>query len=1113
MTKRLFKFARTVATPRPRLLSCLMTPPPDADYVKDTLKKVLIANRADCADRMVRTAVRFNIPVVVLVTPEDAGLSYANLANLPEGSEVIRVKASDFMDPGFMIRTAQEHDCPTIVPGWGFLSENHEFVRMCEKSEIRFVGPSSDAMQQLGDKDATKRVAKAAGVPTSPGINPVEKRAAAIAAGTYREGADFNITIEDLTGFIGEYGYPVVLKAVAGGGGRGQIKIVEGDSLQTKLAEAKAEAQRTCGNPTVLLERWMENIRHIEVQIVSDPDGTPHAISTRDCSAQRRNQKVVEEGPAVTIPAQTQELICSYAEKIAREAGYRNAGTVEFMVDQENRPYLLEVNTRLQVEHPVTEEVAGLDLVEQMFRVASGLAVNLSPIGEPAAHCIELRVIAEHPTMGPDGKAQFSPQTGVIQGLQWPLGVRVETGLTLGSQIGIDFDPMIAKLVVTGTSRENAIENAIRALEQTRIIGLQTNIGYLMQILKDSRFQDGQMTTNYLERTPALYQTDAETQARISHEKQITGVIQYATQLNQGIFKIAGALRNEFGRAVPTAPDTSLWPRSEGSKDRLARLGKSGFLDSILDGGTVLMTDTTMRDAQQSLIATRLRSADMNPILDGMGKAGAPLFSAEVWGGATFDVALQFLMENPFQRLREMREKMPGQLLQMLFRATNALGYGAYPKATIVRFAEHAIRSGIDVIRIFDASNDLDNLRFAIAAIKEAAANLDARSETPAGAGMIEGGISYVNDKAPQYRWTESKYTVDYYLGVVDELVKAEIDILAIKDMAGLATPESISELVSEIRRRYPRLVIHLHTHASAGNNEAVLIAAAKAGANIVDVATDSMSGDTSQASMQAFIRQGRMEGINIAAPDEAMSAEIDRYYEAVRANYAPMFQPDNLRTLTTRYPVGGHQVPGGQFTNLGGQAVGCGIKGGVESLIQKYVEAEWILSPEARMIKVTPSSKAVGDLAIYIVTMEQNLGRDVLPQEIIERVEAGDKTIELPPSVVELLTGKMGEPPFGMREPFRSLYLETHGLLRTTATEYAESTSVDFEALRAEWTGKFGRPIHEDELVTAALFPKVFETQLGFRNAFGDPSRVCFSSENQIGIAHRVRRALIDYQ
>ncbi len=922
------------------------------------LKKVLVANRGEIAIRAFRAAYELGIRTVAIYTPEDRGSLHRQKAD--EAYEIGEVghPVRAYLNIETLVDTAKRVGADAVYPGYGFLSESAAFSLACEKAGLTFIGPPPAVLSLTGDKMSARRAAEEAGIPVLRASESVRGYEEAVAAA------------EDI-------GYPVFVKAAGGGGGRGLRRVERPEDLPGAVETAIREAQGAFGDPTVFLEQAVIRPRHIEVQILADATGEVIHLFERDCSVQRRHQKVLEIAPAPNLDPRLRERLCEDAVRFGRAVGYRNAGTVEFLVGEDGRYTFIETNPRIQVEHTVTEETTDVDLVHAQLRIAGGETLSDLGLAQEGIRqrgvALQCRVTTEDPAQG------FRPDTGKISAYRSPggAGIRLDGGTIYpGAEVSPYFDSLLVKLTTRGATLAAAARRAGRALAEFRVRGVATNMVFLRAVLADPDFLAGRLSTSFIDERPHL------TVAAAGRDR--------ASRL---LDLLAESTVNRPHGPPPAVPDprTKLPPLPEGepppgSRQRLQELGPEGFARWLRESTALQVTDTTMRDAHQSLLATRMRTFDMLAVAPHIARTLPGLFSAEVWGGATFDVALRFLHEDPWERLARLREVLPNVCLQMLLRGQNVVGYTTYPPDVVAAFVQEAHAAGLDIFRIFDANNDVDRMRPAIEAALEAGA-------------LAEGALCYTGDLCDP---KEDFYNLDYYLRLAEELVQAGVHVLCIKDMAGLVRAPAARALIGALRREFD-LPVHLHTHDTGGGQLATYLAAVEAGVDAVDGAAAPMSGMTSQPSLAAIVaatdHTGRETGLSLDS-----LGDLEPYWEAVRRLYAPF--ESGLRSPTGT--VYHHEIPGGQLSNLRQQAIALGLAGRFEEIERLYARCDELLGG---LVKVTPTSKVVGDLALYL------LSAGIDPDDL--RSDPG--AYDLPDSVVGFLRGELGAPPRGWPEPFRS--------------------------------------------------------------------------------------------
>ncbi len=951
--------------------------------------KILVANRGEIAVRAFRAATELGIGTVAMFTHEDRhaefGLNADESYQIGEPGHPVRA----YLSVDGIVAAAQKAGADAIYPGYGFLSENPDLAHACERAGITFIGPSHEVLELTGNKARAIAAAREAGLPTLRGSEPSDD-------------------VDVLLASAEQIGFPLFVKAVSGGGGRGMRRVEDAAALPAAVAEAMREATSAFGDSRMYLEEAVIRPRHIEVQILADATGEVMHLYERDCSVQRRHQKVIELAPAPNLDPALRDQICDYAVRFARAIGYRNAGTVEFLLGEDGRVVFIEMNPRIQVEHTVTEEVTDVDLVSSQLRIAAGetlsdLGLSQETVAVRGA-ALQCRITTEDPANG------FRPDTGTISVYRTPggVGVRLDGGVVFaGAEVGAHFDSMLVKLTCRANDLPSAARRAYRALTEFRVRGISTNIGFLEAVLSDPDFLAGRINTSFIDERPHL----------VHHTFSVdrgTKLLNYLAWVS--VNKPHGEPRIEINpRAkLPVLnQDVASAEPPAGSRQRLLKVGPEAWASELRAAKAVAVTDTTFRDAHQSLLATRVRSHDLLEAAPVIARTLPQLFSVECWGGATYDVALRFLKEDPWDRLEKLHEAMPNLPLQMLLRGRNTVGYTPYPLAVTKSFVDEAARSGLDVFRIFDSLNCVDQMRPAIEAVRET------------DHAVAEAALCYTGSMSSP---AEKLYTLDYYLGLAEELVQAGAHILAIKDMAGLLRAPDAAKLVAALRSNFD-LPVHLHTHDTAGGQLATLMAAIDAGVDAVDVAAASMAGTTSQVSMSALVAalEGteRDTGLSLAAV-----TELEPYFEQVRNLYGAF--ESGLPGPTGR--VYHHEIPGGQLSNLRQQAIALGLGNRFEDIENMYAAANKILG---NLVKVTPSSKVVGDLALALV------GRNADPADF----EANPDSYDIPDSVIGFLNGDLGDPPGGWPEPFRTKALAG----RVTKPVVTELSAEDADALAAE--------------------------------------------------------------
>ncbi|KHJ70642.1 pyruvate carboxylase [Rhodococcus sp. Chr-9] len=921
--------------------------------------KVLVANRGEIAIRAFRAAYELGAGTVAVFPYEDRNSLHRLKADeaYQIGEEGHPVRA--YLSVEKIVEAAVSAGADAIYPGYGFLSENPDLAAACAEAGITFVGPSAEILELTGNKARAIASAKAAGLPVLASSEP-------------------SSDVDELLAASETMNFPVFVKAVAGGGGRGMRRVAEPSQLREAIEAASREADAAFGDPTVFLEQAVVNPRHIEVQILADKHGNVIHLYERDCSVQRRHQKVIELAPAPNLDPELRDRICADAVAFAKEIGYQCAGTVEFLVDERGNHVFIEMNPRIQVEHTVTEEITDVDLVQSQLRIAAGESLEELGLSQEGitirGAALQCRITTEDPANG------FRPDTGRITGYRTPggAGIRLDGGTSVGAEISAHFDSMLVKLTCRGRNFETAVARARRAVAEFRIRGVATNIPFLQAVLDDEDFRGGNVNTSFIEERPHLLTL------RSSADRG-TKILRYLADVT---------VNKPHGERTTTvyphdklpAIDLNAEPPA-GSRQRLLELGPEGFARALRDQKAIGVTDTTFRDAHQSLLATRVRSKDLLTVAGHVARMTPQLLSIEAWGGATYDVALRFLHEDPWERLAALREAIPNINLQMLLRGRNTVGYTPYPEAVTRAFVQEATDTGIDIFRIFDALNNVDQMRPAIDAVRET------------GTTLAEVAMSYTGDLSNP---NESIYTLDYYLRLAEEIVEAGAHVLAIKDMAGLLRAPAAATLVSALRSNFD-LPVHVHTHDTPGGQLATYLAAWHAGADAVDGASAALAGTTSQPALSAIVAAAANSEFDTGLDLQAV-CDLEPYWEALRKVYAPF--ESGLPAPTGR--VYTHEIPGGQLSNLRQQAIALGLGDRFEEVEAAYAGADRLLG---RLIKVTPSSKVVGDLALHLV------GAGVS----VDDFAAEPGKYDIPDSVIGFLRGDLGTPAGGWPEPFRS--------------------------------------------------------------------------------------------
>ncbi|XP_064881295.1 pyruvate carboxylase, mitochondrial-like [Oncorhynchus nerka] len=992
------------------------------------IKKVMVANRGEIAIRVFRACTELGIRTVAVYSEEDRGQMHRQKADEAYliGKSLPPVAA--YLHIPDIIKVAKENGVDAIHPGYGFLSERSDFAQACVDAGVRFIGPSPETVRKMGDKVEARSLAISAGVPVVPGTDaPIS-------------------SVGEARVFSETYGFPIIFKAAYGGGGRGMRVVKEYEELEENYHRAYSEALTAFGNGSLFVEKFIEKPRHIEVQILGDKYGNIIHLYERDCSIQRRHQKVVEIAPAADLDPHLRDRLTSDSVKLAKQVGYENAGTVEFLVDKQGKHYFIEVNSRLQVEHTVTEEVTDVDLVHAQLRVCEGRSLPELGLTQETIRvngcAIQCRVTTEDPARG------FQPDTGRLEVFRSGegMGIRLDSASAFpGAVISPHYDSLLVKVIASGKDMSTAAAKMHRALSEFRVRGVKTNIPFLQNVLSNHQFLHSTVDTQFIDENQNLF-IMKPVQNRAQKLLHYLGHVMVNGPTTPIPVK---AKPSSIDPVIPTVP---MGEPSLGFRDVLLREGPEGFAKAVRAHSGLLLMDTTFRDAHQSLLATRVRTHDLKKIAPYVSHNFNNLFSLENWGGATFDVAMRFLYECPWKRLQELRTLVPNVPFQMLLRGANAVGYTNYPDNAVFKFCEVAKENGMDIFRVFDSLNYLPNMILGMEAAGRAG-------------GVVEAAISYTGDVSDPMR---QKYSLAYYVKLTEELMKAGTHVLCIKDMAGLLKPESSRILISALRDRYPDVPIHVHTHDTAGAGVAAMLACAEAGADVVDVAVDSMAGMTSQPSMGAMVACTKGTKLDTGIALEKVF-DYSEYWEVTRGLYAPF---DCTATMKSgNADVYENEIPGGQYTNLHFQAHSMGLGNKFKQVKKSYSEANKLLGD---LIKVTPSSKIVGDLAQFMV--QNNLTR--------EEVEEKADELSFPLSVVEFLQGHIGIPHGGFPEPFRTRVLKS--LPRIEGRPGATLPPLDFDALEAGLRLLHGDDITQEDVMSAAMYPKVFQEYKEFTGSFG---------------------------
>jgi pyruvate carboxylase len=994
------------------------------------IRKVMAANRGEIAIRIFRAATELGISTVAIYSEEDKLALHRYKAD--EAYQVGKGKApiDAYLGIAEIIELAKAIDADAIHPGYGFLSENPEFAEAVERAGLIFIGPTAEQQRRLGDKVAGRKAAVAAGVPVVPGTeNPIEHE-------------------EEALLFAKSHGYPIIIKAAAGGGGRGMRVARNREELLQGLHSARSEAKASFGNPTVFLERYIENPKHIEVQVLGDSHGGLVHFFERDCSIQRRHQKVVEFAPALCLAPAQRQAICEAALKIAGLVKYRSAGTVEFLLDPKGDFYFIEMNPRIQVEHTVTESITGRNLVQAQIQIAEGK--TLADIGIPNQEAIQTRGFAIQCRITTEDPANnFAPDFGVLKAYRSPggFGVRLDAGSAYGGAvITPHYDSLLVKTTTWGLSFQASAHVMHRCLQEFRVRGVKTNLGFLENVVTHPTFLAGNCDTSFIDKHPELFQVRKK-QDRGSKllsylgEVSINGAPGVAKKLDPSTLLPARVPKVDLTVAPP-----------KGTRDILKERGAEGLARWVKEQKRLLITDTTMRDAHQSLLATRVRTHDLLKIAPATARLGSGLFSLELWGGATFDVCMRFLREDPWERLHRLRAAIPNVLFQMLLRGSNAVGYTNYPDNVVQKFVEEAAKSGVDVFRVFDALNWTKGMSVAVDAVRKSGA-------------ICEASMCYTGDISDPKR---DKYPLSYYVGLAKELERMGAHILGIKDMAGLLKPFAARKLIAALKQEVG-IPIHLHTHDTSGFAGATLLEAAQAGIDVVDAALSSLSGLTAQPNLNtlnAVLRGTEWDpGLDVRGLQE-----LADYWEGVREWYAPF--ESGLKSGTAE--VYHHEIPGGQYSNYKPQVAGLGLLDRWEECKEMYREVNVLFGD---VIKVTPSSKVVGDMAMFLVK------NDLKPADVFTK----GKDLAFPESVVGMMKGMLGQPHGGWPKELQQIILKGEEPIHHRPGELLEPADLEAERKKAE--ERVGHPVDDKSLASYLLYPSVFTDFDRHRQEYSDIS------------------------
>jgi pyruvate carboxylase len=998
------------------------------------IHKILAANRSEIAIRIFRAANELGLRTVAIYSKEDRLSLHRFKADeaylVGDGKGPVEA----YLDIAGILAIAKNTQANAIHPGYGFLSENPAFARACKNAGVTFIGPTPELLELLGDKTAARRLAASAEVPVLPGTeSPVQ-------------------SIGDAEKIAAEIGYPIIVKAAMGGGGRGMRVVANSSQLGSLLEQARAEAKSAFGDDSIFLEKYLARARHLEVQILADHHGNLLHLYERDCSVQRRHQKVVEVAPAANLPASVRTELCDAALQLARKANYRNAGTFEFLYDVDSRKwYFIEVNPRIQVEHTVTEMVTGIDLVHAQILIAQGHSLHDEVMNLPRqenvslhGYSLQCRVTTEDP------EVNFAPDYGKLSTYRSPagFGIRLDGGTAYaGATLAPYYDSLLVKVTAWGTMLPEACQRMDRALREFRIRGVKTNIPFVENVVNHPKFRAGEVITAFLDEHPELFRFP-------KRGDRATKLLTYLGDvILNGNPEVKG---KKIPERIEPAPMPSL-PVTEppaGTRQLLHKLGAKKFAAWAKKEKRLLITDTTFRDAHQSLMATRVRTHDLLAIAPAVARRLPNLFSLEMWGGATFDVALRFLHEDPWQRLRDLRRLIPNICFQMLLRGANAVGYTSYPDNVIREFVREAHAQGMDIFRVFDSLNSIENMRVSLDAVLESGA-------------ACEAAICYSGDILDPSR---QKFSLKYYVALATELEKLGVHFLAIKDMAGLCRPYAAYELVKRLNQEIG-LPIHFHTHDTSGVNAASVLKAAEAGADVADAAIAALSGGTSQPNLNSIVAALRNTPRDTELDLGALN-ECSDYWEAVRTWYLP-FDSGPKAGSARLYE---HEIPGGQYTNLREQAAAMGLGHRWREVEKTYAEVNELFGD---IVKVTPSSKIVGDMALFLVAKEMK------PEEVLKLDVHHD--VAFPTSVVEMFSGALGVPPGGWPKKLQQILLRGQNPLK--GRPGAILSPVDLASEKSGLEKKTDHEVKQDELLSYLLYPEVLLKYDKFRQAHSDVS------------------------
>ncbi len=997
-------------------------------------RKLLVANRSEIAIRVFRAATELGFRTVAIYAAEDRLAIHRFKADeayvVGEGKGPVGA----YLDIPSIIALAKEKGVDMIHPGYGFLSENANFAKACEDAGIIFVGPRVELLKNMGDKTAARALAQKVGVPVLPGTeDAIEDRGEALKTAK-------------------QIGFPLIIKAAFGGGGRGMRVVQKPGDLADLLDEAQGEAERAFGNPAVFLERYIPRAKHIEVQILGDKHGNVVHLHERDCSVQRRHQKVIEIAPSVELEEKVRKELCDAAVKLCAEIKYDNAGTVEFLYDQDTKEwFFIEMNPRIQVEHTVTEVITGIDLVRSQILIADGKKMHEAEVGIPAqdlirrsGYAVQCRITTEDP------ENKFQPDYGRILTYRSAggFGIRLDGGMGYaGSVVTPFYDSLLVKLTASAPTFQAALQRMDRALREFRIRGVKSNIPFLENVIHNEVFKSGQASTTLIDTTPELFKFKAK-------RDRATKLLAFIGDVTvNGNPHAKGYVPKETltPARVPSYDHKQSPPK--GTRQLLLELGPKKFAAWTLAQKQLLVTDTTLRDAHQSLFATRMRSYDMLAVADAIARRTPNLFSLEMWGGATFDTSMRFLHEDPWRRLRMLRERIPNICFQMLFRGSNAVGYSNYPDNAVAGFVKHSAEAGMDIFRVFDSLNYLPNLKVAMEAVNETHA-------------VCEAAICYTGNILDPAR---DKYSLKYYVKLAKELEKMGAHMLAIKDMAGLCKPAAASVLVKALKDEVG-IPIHFHTHDTSGISAASILSAAEAGVDVVDLANAAMSGSTSQPNLNSVVAALQFTKRDTGLDLEALNQFSD-YWEQVRNYYAPFDTSPKAGSAEVYL----HEMPGGQFTNLKEQAAGMGLAHRWPEIARTYAEVNQLFGD---IVKVTPSSKVVGDMTMFLIT------RGIKPADVLN-LEPG--ATPFPESVIDMISGGLGQPVGGWPKKLQGVLLGDRKPIK--GRPGAELKPLNFKKIEEELSTKLKRDATTDDVFSYVMYPEVFTSYAKVERECGDLS------------------------